>query len=78
LVEIKRIHKFGDLIELEISLINEIRSLIKEIPKFGANSGPNCKKLKIQGPKWICCDTIGGLINFSRGNFGIILSWKAN
>jgi hypothetical protein len=51
LVEIKRIEKFGDLIELEISLINEIRGLIEEIPKFGANSGPNCKKLKIQRPK---------------------------
>ena len=51
LVEIKRIDKFGDLIELEISLINEIRGLIEEIPKFGANSGPNCKKLKIQRPK---------------------------
>jgi hypothetical protein len=51
LVEIKRIDKFGDLIELEISLINEIRGLIEKIPKFGANSGPNCKKLKIQRPK---------------------------
>ena len=51
LVEIKRIDKFGDLIELDISLINEIRGLIEEIPKFGANSGPNCKKLKIQRPK---------------------------
>jgi len=51
LVEIKRIDKFRDLIELEISLINEIRGLIEEISKFGANSSPNCKKLKIQRPK---------------------------
>ena len=34
MVEIKRINKFGDLIELKISLINEIRGLIEEIPKF--------------------------------------------
>jgi len=34
-----RIDKFGDLIELEISLINEIRGLIKNIPKFRADSG---------------------------------------
>jgi hypothetical protein len=34
-----RIDKFGDLIELEISLINEIRGLIKEISKFRADSG---------------------------------------
>jgi hypothetical protein len=34
LVEIKRINKFEDLIELEISLINEMRGLIEEIPKF--------------------------------------------
>ena len=46
MLEIKRIDKFGDLIELGISLINEIRGLIEEIPKFGANSGQNYKKLK--------------------------------
>ena len=34
MVEIKRINKFEDLIELEISLINEMRGLIEEIPKF--------------------------------------------
>jgi hypothetical protein len=34
LVEIKRINKFEDLIELEISLINEMMGLIEEIPKF--------------------------------------------
>jgi Tfp pilus assembly protein PilO len=38
--------KSGDLIELEISLINEIRGLIEEILKFGADSGYNCKHLK--------------------------------
>jgi len=27
--------KFWDLIELEINLINEIKDLIEEIPKFG-------------------------------------------
>ena len=32
-----RIDKFWDLIELGINLINEIRDLIEEIPKFGAN-----------------------------------------
>jgi hypothetical protein len=34
LVEIKRNDKLGDQIELVISLINEIRGLIEEIPKF--------------------------------------------
>jgi hypothetical protein len=46
LVEIKKIDKFENLIELEISLINEIRGLIEEIPNFEADSGPNCNKLK--------------------------------
>jgi hypothetical protein len=46
LVEIKKIYKFENLIELEISLINEIRGLIEEIPNFEADSGPNCYKLK--------------------------------
>jgi len=46
LVEIKKIYKFENLIELEISLINEIRGLIEEIPNFEADSGPNCNKLK--------------------------------
>jgi hypothetical protein len=32
-----RINTFGDLIKLWISLINEIRSLIEEIPKFWAD-----------------------------------------
>jgi len=45
---IRRINKFGDLIELEISLINEIRGVIKEIPKFGADLGHNCMKLKFK------------------------------
>jgi hypothetical protein len=31
--------KFRDLIELRISLINEIRGLIEEIPKFEVDSG---------------------------------------
>ena len=34
LLEIKRNDKLGDLIELVISLINEIKGLIEEIPKF--------------------------------------------
>jgi hypothetical protein len=34
LVEIKINDKLGDLIELGISLINEIRGLLEEIPKF--------------------------------------------
>jgi hypothetical protein len=34
LVEIKRINDFGNLIELGISLINEMMGLIEEIPKF--------------------------------------------
>jgi len=37
---------FGDLIELEIRLINEIKGLIEEIPKFEADSRQNCKKLE--------------------------------
>jgi hypothetical protein len=41
-----RIDIFGDLIELEISLINEIKGLIEEIPKFDADSRQNCKKLE--------------------------------
>jgi hypothetical protein len=48
LLEIKKIDKFGNLIELGISLINEIRGLIEEIPKFEADSRPNCKKLKFK------------------------------
>jgi len=45
---IRRITKFGDLIELKISLINEIRGVIKKIPKFGADLGHNCMKLKFK------------------------------
>jgi hypothetical protein len=41
-----RIDKFEDLIELRNSLINEIRGLIEEIPKFRADLGQLCKKLK--------------------------------
>ena len=37
---------FGDLIELEIRLINEMKGLIEEIPKFEADSMQNCKKLE--------------------------------
>jgi hypothetical protein len=33
-------------LELEINLINEIKDLIEEIPKFGANWGPNYSRLK--------------------------------
>ena len=43
---IRIINKFGNLIELEISLINEIKSLIEQISKFGADSGQRCNKLK--------------------------------
>ena len=73
MVEIKKIDKFGNLIELEISLINKIRSLIEEIPKFEADSGPNCKKLKFKDQNNRRCYS-RGLIDFSRGNFEIILS----
>jgi hypothetical protein len=38
--------KLWDLIELGINLINEIRDLIEEIPKFGVNWGHNCNSLK--------------------------------
>jgi hypothetical protein len=38
--------KFVDLMKLGISLINEIRGLIKEILKFRVDLGQNCKKLK--------------------------------
>jgi hypothetical protein len=37
LSKIERINKFGDLIELEISFINEIRGVIEKISKFGAD-----------------------------------------
>jgi hypothetical protein len=43
---IRIINKFGDLITLEISLINEIRGVIEEISKLGADLGHNCMKLK--------------------------------
>jgi hypothetical protein len=43
LVEIERIDKFGYLIELIISLINEIKGLIEEIPKFEADARQNYK-----------------------------------
>jgi hypothetical protein len=36
--KVERINKFGDLIELKISLINKIKSLIEEISKFGVDS----------------------------------------
>jgi hypothetical protein len=39
-------YKFGDLIELEISIINKIRGLIEKIIKVWSCSGYNCKKLK--------------------------------
>jgi hypothetical protein len=46
LIKIGWIDKFGDLIKLEIRLINEIKGFTEEIPKFGANLGQNCNKLK--------------------------------
>jgi hypothetical protein len=48
LIEIERIYKFGDLIKLSISLINEIRSIIEKISKFWVNLVPNCKKLNFR------------------------------
>jgi hypothetical protein len=36
----------GDLIELEISLINEIRGLLEEIPKFWGWFGSKLQELK--------------------------------
>jgi hypothetical protein len=47
---IRIINKFGNLIELEISLINEIKSVIEEISKFGADLDHNCMKLKFKNP----------------------------
>jgi hypothetical protein len=32
-------YKFGDLIELEISIINKIRGLIEKLSRFGVDSG---------------------------------------
>jgi hypothetical protein len=46
LIKIGWIDKFGDLIKLGIRLINVIKGLTEEIPKFGANLSQNCKKLK--------------------------------
>jgi hypothetical protein len=46
LLETRRIDKFGDLIKLYFSLINEIKGLIEEILKFRADLGQNRKKLK--------------------------------
>jgi len=46
LVEIKRNDKLGDLIELGISLINEIRGLLEEIPKFWGWFGSKLQELK--------------------------------
>ena len=46
LIKIGWIDKFGDLIKLGIRLINVIKGLTEEIPKFGANLDQNCKKLK--------------------------------
>jgi hypothetical protein len=47
---IRIINKFGDLITLEISLINKIRGVIEEISKFEADLGHNCMKLKFKNP----------------------------
>jgi len=74
--KIKRIYKSEDLIEHWISLINVIRCLIREVSKFMNHFGSKLQDIKFQGLKWIGIETLRGLINFIRGKFERIKSFK--
>lgn len=74
-VKIGRIDRFEDLIKLWISLINVI-CLIREVSKFMNHFGSKLQHIKFQGSKWIGVETVRGLINFVRGKFERIKSFK--
>ena len=65
MVEKKRIDKFGDLIVLRISLINEIRGLIEKILRIQGCFRSKLQEIKVQGP--LCK---------RRCNAGLITIWS--
>jgi hypothetical protein len=73
-----RVVEFWDLIEIKISLINEIKGFNWKNIKVWGWFGSKLQGIKIQRSNWKGRGTIGSLIDFSRGNFERIKSWRVN